>query len=219
MTAHEGPASNPPTSRLRASDDDREQTIARLRDALTNGQLAIGEFDDRAELAYRATFRDELSGLLSDLDVQASDSRDVAAQSRSEVTIHPGESGNRFSLGLMGAAVLSDDWTLARRHFSVGLMGATSLDLSEVRLTAQETVIHAYGLLGAVEIKVPEDVRVVGDGFGIMGAFAVSDGDGVTIRQSDLPADAPVVRVRGAGLLGAVGIIRIPREGQIKRRD
>lgn len=197
-------------SRMRASDEDREQTLALLREALTRGQLAIGEFDERAASVYRTKYRDDLAPLLADLDASAGDRSPSVAGDRG-LRVHSGGKGNRLSLGILGASALSGDWHLARAHLSIGFMGATSLDLSEARLTAQETVINAYGLLGAVEITVPEDARVVSDGFGILGAFAVSDAEGVTLRQSELPDHAPVVRVRGLGLLGAVGITRTPR--------
>ena len=55
------------TPRLRASDDDRSQTVSSLQEALSRGQLTLGEFDERAKLAYGARFRDELEALLADL--------------------------------------------------------------------------------------------------------------------------------------------------------
>lgn len=55
------------TPRLRASDDDRSRVVASLQEALGRGQLTLGEFDERAKLAYGARFRDELDMLLADL--------------------------------------------------------------------------------------------------------------------------------------------------------
>ena len=53
--------------RVRASDAEREQTVASLRAAVGEGRLTLGEGDERMARAYAATYRDELMPLMVDL--------------------------------------------------------------------------------------------------------------------------------------------------------
>ena len=62
----------------------------------------------------------------------------------------------------------------------------------------------------------PEDVRVIDDGIGIMGGFGKEDHTSCTVSVADLPADAPVVRVRGFARMGGVGIIRAARGARVR---
>ncbi|HST42696.1 MAG TPA: DUF1707 domain-containing protein, partial [Conexibacter sp.] len=52
---------------LRASDADREQVIALLRQASVDGRLTVEELADRAELAQEARTYDELRAIAADL--------------------------------------------------------------------------------------------------------------------------------------------------------
>jgi len=57
----------PGTSRLRTSDDEREQVASILRAAVTEGRLTLQEGDDRLAKAYEAVYRDQLAPLTADL--------------------------------------------------------------------------------------------------------------------------------------------------------
>ena len=59
----QGPASR----RLRASDRDRADTVAVLRQATADGYLTLLEFEDRLDAAFAARFIDELDALVGDL--------------------------------------------------------------------------------------------------------------------------------------------------------
>jgi Domain of unknown function (DUF1707) len=54
---------------MRASDADREQVVERLRTALQEGRLDLGEYDERMQRAYAAKVYADLDGLLTDLPV------------------------------------------------------------------------------------------------------------------------------------------------------
>lgn len=55
--------------RMRASDADRERVVERLRTALNEGRLDLGEYDERMQRAYAAKTYGDLDGLLTDLPV------------------------------------------------------------------------------------------------------------------------------------------------------
>jgi hypothetical protein len=54
-------------AKTRASDADRDQTAAALREHLAAGRLTIEEFDERLDLAYAAKTLGELDALMADL--------------------------------------------------------------------------------------------------------------------------------------------------------
>ena len=54
-------------SRLRTSDEEREQVATILRAAVAEGRLNLQEGDDRLAKAYEAVYRDELRPLTADL--------------------------------------------------------------------------------------------------------------------------------------------------------
>ena len=162
----------PPPPRKRVSDSERNKAAKHLQDAFADGQISLTEFDDRSRALYASTYVDELPALVEDLSpVERADRPTHATASASSRAVVTGESdGSAFSLSLMGGAERTGQWLVAPMHTSVALMGGNSLDLREARFAAQETVINALALMGGVEIIVPDDVRIVDDGVGIVRA-------------------------------------------------
>jgi hypothetical protein len=72
MTTETTAPSPQPTTALRASDAEREETVERLHRALAEGRLDLTETDERVAAAYAARHRDELPPLLADLPSTAS---------------------------------------------------------------------------------------------------------------------------------------------------
>ena len=56
---------------LRASDADRERTVATLRDATAAGRLSAGELEERLEVAFVSRHRSQLAELVADLPLEA----------------------------------------------------------------------------------------------------------------------------------------------------
>jgi len=54
-------------TRTRASDADRDRTVAALREHLAAGRLTVEEFDERMDKAYAAKTLGELDSLMADL--------------------------------------------------------------------------------------------------------------------------------------------------------
>ena len=205
---------NTPEPRKRATDSGRDSAAKRLQDAFADGQLSITEFDERSRAVYNATYADELPALTEDLSpVEHPHPAVTSHASHAQVTGEPG--GTAFSVSLMGGSERTGEWLVAPIHTSLALMGGTSLDLREARFYARETVINAVALMGGIEIIVPEDVRVVDNGAALMGGFGVEDHPSCTISRDDLPASAPVLRIRGFALMGGVGIVRAARGARV----
>jgi hypothetical protein len=84
------------------------------------------------------------------------------------------------------------------RYTSVVYKGGGWLDLRAAQLTAPVTTIFAVAYKSDIEITVPPGVRVEMDGLG------VTRGRSDNELERALPADAPVVHVRGFAYKGQV---------------
>lgn len=200
--------------RMRASDEDRQRVAAALDHAFTHGQLDYAEFDERTRRVWASTHRDELLIQLGDLFPDPSRIIDhglpvPAIVASRQITAQPG--GDALTFALMGGAERKGNWLCSPTHTAVVVMGGAEIDLRHARLGAQETVITAVAVMGGIEIIVPEDVRVVSDGIGLLGGFGVGNHPSADPEQGRLPADAPVIRIRGLAFMGGVEILRKAR--------
>lgn len=199
----------PNAPRKRASNTERERISQLLHDAHVDGQLTLTEFDDRTKALWAATYADELPVLVADLTPVEHSSGTLEP-----ISTQPG--GSSFSFSIMGESVKKGRWHIAPTHTSITVMGGNDLDLRNATLSAHETVINAFAVMGGIDIIVPDDVRVIDDGIGVMGGFELRDDPSSTTSHDHLPSDAPVVRVRGLALMGGVDIIRAARDAQIR---
>lgn len=199
----------PNAPRKRASNAERERISQLLHDAHVDGQLTLTEFDDRTKALWAATYADELPVLVADLSPV-----EHGSGALEPISTQPG--GSALSFSIMGESVKKGRWHVAPTHTSITVMGGNDLDLRNATLSARETVINAFAVMGGIDIIVPDDVRVIDDGIGVMGGFELRDDPSSTTSHDHLPSDAPVVRVRGLALMGGVDIIRAARDAQIR---
>jgi DUF1707 SHOCT-like domain/Cell wall-active antibiotics response LiaF, C-terminal len=199
MSELSGPADH---SLMRVSDSDREQAAEVLREAAGHGRITMDELDQRLELAYAAKTYGDLAAVTRDLP-QAGQAPGPAAVSRIG-----GTPRSTFSVAVMSGARRTGRWVVPRTYVGVAVMGGIELDLREAQFAEPEVTIHAYTVMGGIEITVPEDVEVDVSGFAFMGGFDHNaSGPG-------LPG-APRVRVLGFAFMGGVEVRRKPA----KRRD
>ena len=129
------PTFTPEPMRLRASDAEREDTVARLHRALGEGRLDLAEIDERSTAAYAAQCRDELPQLLVDLPDSHAGHTGNDAPAWSELwnsavwcariavlgaSDRPTATQRRTAALLVGLAVL---WTIACAFLGAGLVG------------------------------------------------------------------------------------------------
>ncbi|MEH0146653.1 DUF1707 domain-containing protein [Corynebacterium sp. Q4381] len=198
----------PNAPRKRASNTERERISQLLDDAHVDGQLSLTEFDDRTKALWAATYADELPALVADLTPVEHGSGTLEP-----ISSQPG--GSALSFSIMGESVKKGRWHVAPTHTSITVMGGNDLDLRNATLSAHETVINAFAVMGGIDIIVPDDVRVIDDGIGVLGGFERRDDPSSSTSHDHLPSDAPVVRVRGLALMGGVDIIRAARDAHI----
>jgi hypothetical protein len=174
----------------RASDDDRERAVARLREASVDGRLSLEELAERTERAHLALTRPELAEVTADLRSGAT----PAVQTEPE--------HNRV---LISAHRRNGRWRPAPRSRYTNFCGTLDLDLRRAVLPGPEIELDIRSWFGTTTILVPEGVEVELTGGGL-GATRTVDVEG------EPGPDAPVVRVNTKGPFGTLRIRSRPRD-------
>jgi hypothetical protein len=176
---------------LRASDSDRERTIALLRDHAAVGRLTLEEFTDRMSAAYLARTNDELDQLALDLP-----STHAPAGSRRRPT--------RFVFSLFGSTEREGRIRVRRRVGCLMGFGNIDLDLRQATLEGDVITIVAFGMFGAIDVYVPEGVEVDLHGFALGGHKRALGND--PLAQSG----TPLVRVFAVSVFAGIDVWRVP---------
>ncbi|MFI1762105.1 DUF1707 domain-containing protein [Streptomyces sp. NPDC020800] len=193
---------------LRASDADREQVAEVLRDALAEGRLDMGEFEERLEAAYKARTYAELAPITRDLPASG-----AVAPPPVSFTKEPVDSGgwagrivggqeSATAVAVMSGFERKGRWTVPRRFNCFAFWGGGELDLREADFADREVEISCVAIMGGVQVIVPPGVEVVVRGIGVMGGFEHP-------RDDERPdPGAPRVVISGFAFWGGVGVER-----------
>jgi hypothetical protein len=177
----------------RASDTDREHAVHVLREHLVAGRLTLAEFTDRVDAALHAGTADELAATTESLPaVRAPGARRRASW---------------ITAGLFAHIVRRGRLRLPRRTFVVSVFSDVDLDLRSAEITSGRTSVVSLVLFGNVDLYVPEGVAVDVAGLSVFGHRREWGRDPVQ-------PDAPLFRVRVAGVFATVDVWRVP--GDIK---
>jgi hypothetical protein len=205
MNELSGPADR---SLMRVSDADRDQAAEVLREAAGQGRISMDELDERLELAHAAKTYADLAAVTRDLPQAGVVPSPASAAAASRIG---GTPGGTFSLAIMSGARRTGAWVVPPTYVALSIMGSVELDLREARFAEPEVTLHAYTLMGGIQITVPEDVDVDVSGIALMGGFDHrASGPGVP--------GAPRVKVIGFALMGGVEVRRKPLKRK-KRRE
>jgi Domain of unknown function (DUF1707) len=177
---------------IRASDRERDAATHRLQDAFAEGRLDDTEFDVRMRSALSARTRADLDGLLADLPAAGPAASQVAVAQRGA-----GRGPGRLNIAFKSSVRRSGRWRVPDRHTSIVYKGSGWLDLRAAELTAPVTTLLAVAYKSRITILVPPGVRVEAGGLG-------TDTD--TDPAAVVPADAPVLHVRGFTYKGTVEV-------------
>ncbi len=195
----------PERRELRVSDAERDMAASILRDAAGDGRLDLEELDERLGAVYSAKTYGELEPITRDLPT--SSSTPVAPRS-DRIGGHP---TSTVAVGIMGGFQRKGAWVVPESFNAVAFWGGGQLDLREARFAGPEVTIHAYAVMGGIEILVPEDAQVHVSGVGIMGGFDhKADGPGT--------AGGPRITVKGVAFWGGVSVDRRATDEELLRR-
>ena len=186
---------------IRVGDRDRDAVAHRLQDAFAEGRLDDDEFDQRMRAALTARVSTELSVLTADLP--AATAR-PAAPAQAAAEPKPG----KFAIAYKSSVRRGGRWRVPERFNCLVYKGAGRLDLRAAELTAATTTMLVTAYKSHVDVLVPPGVRVELDGFGVSKGWSAEED-----LEAMLPADAPVVHVRGIAYKGTIEVSTRPPGG------
>jgi hypothetical protein len=170
--------------------------VQRVQDAFAEGRLDDAEFDERTRAALTARTHADLDALLADLPAAPS------APGPAPAIPGPG----RYAVALKSSVRRAGRWRVPERYTTVVYKGGGWLDLRAAELSGPVTTFVAVAYKSQVTILVPPNVRVEMTGLGVS-----QDADDEDSGYR-LPADAPVIHVRGIAYKGTVEIATRPLE-------
>jgi hypothetical protein len=184
-----------PGDGIRASDQERDATVERLRDATGEGRLTLEEFSDRMERASTAKTRAELDVLLTDLPAAGG----------------PAPAGNAVATGApatptwhvspIGGLNVSGPWRMGRHVVVISLIGGADLDLRQAELAARDVTLTKVSIIGGVNARVPDGIRVDASGLSLLGGTSVD-------AAPDPGPGAPTIHIRAFSIIGGIRIRR-----------
>ena len=182
----------------RASDRERDSVVQRVQDAFAEGRIDDVEFDERTRAALTARTHADLDALLADLPAERRRPGPCPAVA--------GHGPGRFAIALKSSVRRAGRWRVPERYTTVVYKGGGWLDLRAAELSGPVTTFVTVAYKSRVTILVPPNVRVEMTGFG------VTQGQDDEDPGYRLPADAPVIHVRGIAYKGTVEIATRPPE-------
>jgi hypothetical protein len=217
----EDPTASFDPGKLRASDADREGVARKLQTAMAEGRLTVAELQERLDTVYKAKTLSELEPVTWDLPghtdlvpklpptPQRVDMTKRAVGGFAGLDRVVGDTPtSTVAIGIMSGATRNGAWVVPTQFTALAMMGGVDLDLTQALFAAREVTITAVALMGGVDIVVPDDITVIVNGAGIMGAFE----DNAHVQG--VPG-GPVVRINGVAIMGGVDVKR----PKARRRD
>lgn len=183
------------------SEDERQQVIDRIQQALAEDQIEFNELDQRFAAVYAATTRAELLQVVSDLPAPRLPPPPVTAR-------HPAPS-SQFSL--IGDVEVGGWVTMDETLTMTSLIGDATIDLSSASFGPDGLVVTARSLVGDVKVIVPDGARVQIDAFMLVGDK----------RQNLSPPidGGPLIRINVLNLIGDVKVysLSLVPEGRLRQ--
>jgi hypothetical protein len=172
----------------------RERVVEALSEHFARDNLSLDELDTRMARVYAAGTPAEVDAVLDGLPALTQGAPVPVAES--------GASAPKLRermVAIMSGIVRRGLWKIPRRLRVVAIMGGVQLDLREAELPPGVTEIHAFLLMGGLDVRVRPGVRLETDGVAIMGGFEDRITDSGTGDR-----DAPIVRITGVAIMGGV---------------
>lgn len=178
---------------VRASDADRERTIAFLREHRVEGRLTLEEFTDRMSSASQARTSSELEALARDLPSPKG-------------SVAPRRRPTRLLFSMFSSTEREGRLRVPRWVAGMTVFGNIDLDLRQATLEGDVITIVALGIFGTFDVYVPEGVEVDLHGFALGGHKRANGND-------PLPQPGtPLVRVFAVSIFAGMDVWRVPIE-------
>jgi hypothetical protein len=199
------PASQPPA--MRVGDRDRDAVANRIQDAFAEGRLDDEEFDQRMRAALTARTSADLEALTADLPA-------AAQRPATAVPAAAGPAPGKLAVAYKSPIRRGGRWRVPPRFRCLVYKGSGRLDLRAAELTGPVTTLAVIAYKSNVDVLVPPGVRVELTGFGVSKGWSAAED-----LELRLPADAPVVHVRGMAYKGTIEVSTRPAGPELPAPD
>ncbi|HET9003085.1 MAG TPA: DUF1707 domain-containing protein [Gemmatimonadaceae bacterium] len=187
------------SSRLPPTEEERERVASFLSARFADDALSLDAFEERVAAVYRVSTMAELNALTADLAPAAPAASGSLAPRRTAMDDRWPEHGRRFAIL---ANLEHHSMAVAPRHLALSaVLGNVEIDLRDAKFGGGTTEIHVQALLGHIAVTLPAGTRVEQQASGILGSIECPPSPWSRARR-----DAPLVRLTGRVLLGAVEI-------------
>jgi hypothetical protein len=159
---------------MRLSDNDREQAVALLNEAVADGRLTWPEHGERVESAWTVRTRDELAPFISDLGTIGRRNEPQRVVAKVSKIVRKPEVGRRIE--------------------AKSLFGAVFLDLTDAA-PGEELLVEASSFCGKVVLTVSADATVIDEGEAVLGKRKI-------LASAPSTSDGPLIRITGRSTLG-----------------
>lgn len=173
------------TPAVRASDGEREQTVAVLRAHVVDGRLTLEEFAERVDAVYEAKTRPELDALTHDLPDGSPESGPLRRR-------RP----KRFTGVAFGSVERRGRWRVPRVAGLAVLFGDADIDLRTAEIGGGTVTITALILFGNADFYVPRSVDVDLGGFTMFGHRREHGDDADAAPQATARSDSRLLPLR-----------------------
>ena len=106
---------------------------------------------------------------------------------------------------ILGGIQRQGTWRVAKKLRVVAVMGGIDLDFREAEFGSGVTEVEVTAVMGGIAIIVPPHLQVQCAGDGILGLF-----EGMDRRPGERNSDAPLLRITGVAVMGALEIATRP---------
>jgi hypothetical protein len=184
---------------VRVSDADREQVTESLREAAGQGRITVDELEAQLEASYAAKTYADLAAITRDLPGQVSSALEVRGPAAFPAERLGGTPKRRLCVAILSGARRRGPWVVPNVFTAVAFMGGVDIDLREAKFSERTVKIHAFALMGGINIVVPDDIEVDVGGIGFMGGFDHK------ASRSGVPG-SPLLQVNGFAMMGGVTV-------------
>ena len=185
---------------VRVSDRDRDHTVERLQQNVTDGALTLDEFADRVGIVLAARTRGQLEAVVSDLP--------AIPPSPAPAPVRRTGSVRRWVVAVMSGSKAKGRWRVGKSVTAVAVMGGCELDFRQAQIESGEVRVTAVAIMGGIDVIVPEGIAVELTGLSIMGGKHLKVADVAVLPGS------PVIAIRAFPIMGGVSVRSKPNRRQ-----
>jgi hypothetical protein len=170
--------------------------------------LDMDEFEQRVDLAHRATSIAELDVLLADLKPATDEQPSASLVPQAEGpqgAVATRRRGSKRVRSILSDIQRKGTWPVPKKLRVTAVLGSVGLDFREAQMGPGVTKIKVKSIGGEIKIIVPPHLQVECEGRAILGSF-----EEMYQNTGERNPDAPLLRITGRAIIGTVEISTRP---------